>query len=66
VPVLLLPTLLAVIFGSAMVVSLVAPGYARLLWTAAFVCAPIERRWGMGRLSREEGRPTPPPRGQGR
>jgi uncharacterized membrane protein len=66
VPVLLLPTLLAAIFGAAMVVSLVAPGYARLLWTAAFVCAPIERRWGMGRLWREQRLPAPPPRDQGR
>lgn len=61
VPVLLGPTLLVAIFGSAAVVSLLAPVWAELVWCLAFVVSPIEHRWGIGRLSRTQPvRPAPP------
>lgn len=65
VPLLLAPALLIAVFGSATVVSLLAPQWSRALWCLAFVVSPIERRWGLGRLTRgEQGRralPPPPP-----
>lgn len=53
-PVLLAPALLIAVFGSATVVSLLAPQWSRALWCLAFVVTPIERRWGLGRLTRDE------------
>lgn len=57
VPLLVTPALLMLIFGSAAIASLFASGLASALWCAALITPLIERRWGLGRLSRA---PAPP------
>ena len=51
-PILLTPSLLTGIFGAAAILSLFSPSASPMLWFASLVTPLIERRWGIGRVSK--------------
>lgn len=57
-PLLLTPSLLAALFGLALLCSLFMPTLAQALWSVALLMPAVERRWGLGRALAE----APPPR----